>query len=290
MRVDSETKLLGIFGHPVRHSLSPRMHNAAFEHLGLKYCYLAFDVDPSRLSEAVAAIRALNMLGANVTIPHKVEIIKFLDELSRDARLMGAVNTIHNRDGVLTGYNTDGCGMLEALEKEAGFVPADKKAVVIGAGGAARAACVSLLTSGAREVVIINRTEEKAFQLRDHISSLMDTSGADLGRADLGRVAAAGLEELPGALEGADLLVNATSVGMHGDESIIEDASLVSPGMVVCDFVYRPTLTRFLEIAKSRGAKAVSGTSILLYQGVQAFAIWTGMEAPVEVMRRALLS
>ncbi len=280
--LSAETELVGLIGHPVEHSLSPVMHNAAFEEKGLDYVYLAFDVPPDSLKEAVLGARALGIVGLNVTIPHKVAVMDLCDELDRDAELIGAVNTLRFSEGSIEGYNTDGEGFLRALREEAGFEPKGAKCVVLGAGGAARAVVFKLGDEGASEIVIANRTPEKAVKLAEEVSERLGVEAKGTGLDK---------ETLEEELRDADLLVDATPVGMYPnvDEPPLVTADMMHPDLIVNDLVYNPPKTRLLEEAEKAGATPVSGVGMLVHQGALAFEIWTGEEAPVDVMRRAVL-
>lgn len=279
--INGETRVTGIFGDPVAHTLSPLMHNAAFAALGLNFVYLPFHVRREALAAAVAGIKALGLAGVNVTVPHKEAVLPLLDEVAEEARLIGAVNTVVNRGGALVGYNTDALGFLRALQ-EAGFDPAGRPAVVIGAGGAARAVVVALARTGVRKITIFNRTLGRAAVL------------AELVRAEGVAAAALPWADLAGAGEKvvaqAALVVQTTSVGMHPQE---EEAPPVppealGPGQLVVDLIYSPPETRLLRLARAAGATTQNGMAMLLHQGAAAFELWTGREAPVGVMRAVL--
>lgn len=276
--IGGRTKVVGIIGDPVEHSLSPRMHNAAFRRLNLDYVYVPFRVRSDKLSEAIRGIRALGLRGVNVTIPHKVSVVPLLDWVDETAVEIGAVNTIVVEGDTLKGYNTDGAGCLEAL-KEEGVEVEGAKVVVIGAGGAARAItyCLAPLAS---EVVILNRTAAKALALAEELRGKgWNVRGGGLGR-----------EVLEAELRDADLLVNATSVGMYPnvDESPVPRDVLKS-SLTVFDAVYNPIETKLLRDAKSVGAKTVDGVGMLVNQGAIAFKLWTGVEPPKDVMRGAVI-
>jgi len=251
------------------------MHNAAFRKLGLDYLYVPFRVPKGEVEQAVRGMRALNIRGLNVTIPHKIAVIPFLDEVDATAEKIGAVNTIVNDDGVLTGYNTDATGFLRAL-LERGIDPEWKSVVVLGAGGASRAIC-SVLAERGSKVVILNRSLERARGLAGEVS-------ASCGK-EVRALALDGLN-LARALGRAEVLVNATSVGMSPgvDESPV-DASLLRPDLVVFDIVYSPLRTRLLREAGEGGAETIGGLDMLVWQGAMALEKWVGVEAPVETMR-----
>lgn len=276
--VGRRTRVVGIIGDPVEHSLSPRMHNAAFEHLKLDYVYVPFRVEGGMLGKAIEGVRALNLKGVNVTIPHKVSVIPLLDWVDETALDIGAVNTIVVEHGELRGYNTDGAGCLEALKEERVEV-SGVKVVVLGAGGAARAIAYSLAPL-ASELVILNRTADKAVALAEELKGKgWNVRGGGLGR-----------EVLERELMDAELLVNATSVGMYPnvDESPIP-REVLRESLTVFDAVYNPIETKLLRDAKSVGARTIDGVGMLVNQGAISFKLWTGVNPPKEVMRRAVM-
>jgi len=285
--ITGRTRVVGVLGWPVEHSLSPPMHNAAFAALGLDWVYVAFAVEPQRVGAAMAGVRALGLVGVNVTIPHKQAVVEYLDELDQTARDLSAANTIHNRDGVLVGYNTDGPGLLRALA-EAGAEVGGKRVAVIGAGGAARAVVFALVRAGAADVAVVNRTLARAEELAAFVSERV--TGDAEGACPLAPVA---LETSAAreAVEQAELVIDCTSVGMypHTDVPPVVPPQWLHEGQVVCDLTYNPRDTVLLQAARSQGAKTVDGTGMLVHQGALAFEIWTGQPAPVEVMRAALL-
>jgi len=272
--IDGSTRLTGVIGWPVEHSLSPAMHNAAFDRLGLNWRYLPLAVEPARLPAAVEGLRALGFAGANLTIPHKEAVLPLLDEVTPAAGAIGAVNTIAVEDGRLIGDNTDAGGLLAALER-ANVVLQGREALILGAGGAARAAAYALLTAGAR-VSLLARTPARAWRIAD-----------DLRRAvPAGEIRA--VEEPPAVVH---LLVNSTPVGMwpHADRSPLPAGLRIGPATAVFDMVYRPLQTRLLREARIAGARGVSGLDMLIYQGAAAFERWTGRPAPADIMRTACL-
>ncbi|OIQ07757.1 shikimate dehydrogenase [Moorella thermoacetica] len=279
IQVKASTGLVALLGHPVQHSLSPLMHNAAFAAGGQNLVYLAFDVEPGDLVAALAGLKALGFRGANVTVPHKEAVIPYLDAVDPVAARIGAVNTIVNEDRCLKGYNTDGSGFLRSLE-EAGFDPAGKRAVILGAGGAARAVAFALAAAGCGSLVLANRTPERATELAGALA------GAGLPAPVVYRLGDAGMRS---EVEAADLVLNTTSLGMWPR---VEETPLppdwFRPGQWVYDLVYNPLETKFLASARRRGCRVISGLDMLLYQGAAAFTLWTGREAPVAVMARVL--
>ncbi|MCH6566767.1 MAG: shikimate dehydrogenase [Nitrospinae bacterium] len=269
-----------IIGHPLGHTLSPLMHNTAFQELGLPYYYEAEDVPPEGLAEAVERFRAEGVVGLSVTIPHKEAILPFLDEVDEEVERLGAANTVVLVEGRFVGTNTDGIGFMRSLKENGGYDPEGRSAVVLGAGGAARAVAAHLALSGADSVVIANRTLSRAERL-----------ATDLARA-VGRQC---FEPLPleatataEAIRQADCLINATSVGMAGDRRLPVPAALIEPHLVVCDIVYRPLVTPLLEAALARGASIINGLGMLVYQGAEAFRRWTGQEMPIDIVRSTL--
>lgn len=280
-KVSAKTKIIGVFGYPIEHSLSPPMHNAAFSYLGLDYCYLAFLVRPEDLKPAVESVRALNLVGVNVTIPHKERVLPYLDEVSREAGLIGAVNTIRNKGGKLIGYNTDLTGFLTSL-KQAGFNPKGKKVVVIGAGGAARAVSFALSQEGIHSLFILNRTLEKA----ESLTKMVKKSIINLNI----RALPLRKKELIKAIERADLLVNATSLGMvpKTSQSPLAGFGLLPKNLVVYDLVYNPVDTKLIRLARKSKGKTIGGLEMLIQQGAKSFEIFTGLRAPQEVMRKAV--
>jgi shikimate dehydrogenase len=280
MEISGTTKICGLVGDPVEHSLSPAMHNVAFREAGLDYVYLPFLVKPDRLAAAVAGLRALDVRGFNVTVPHKVAILPFLDNLDPLAVKIGAVNTVVNTGGSLCGFNTDAGGFYRSLE-ERGVNPEGKKVAVLGAGGAARAVSYILVEKGAR-VTVINR--------REHLDRARDIADM-LVKSHGGPVAVVALDDLAQGLRGVDILVNTTSVGMwpHTGDTLVT-AALLKEIPVVFDIVYNPITTTLLKDAGKAGAKTIGGADMLAWQGALAFEKWTGRPAPLDVMRRVILA
>jgi shikimate dehydrogenase len=280
--ITAATRIVGVIGDPIAHSRSPAMHNAAFRALDLPWAYCAFHVRPDRVAAAVAAVRALDLGGVNVTIPHKQAVIAHLDRVTRVARLTGAVNTILHRGGVLLGDNTDVPGLARALD-EAGVRRRVPAALVLGAGGSARAAVVALARRTARVTVAARRPE----QARALVAELQPGLRT--------RLEAVALPELsPGAagvtahLARAAVVVNATPVGMKGERFLPLDFAATPPACLFYDLVYTERRTPFLEAAARAKRKGVNGLGMLLHQGAIAFELWTGVAPPLEVMRRAL--
>jgi shikimate dehydrogenase len=274
------TRLVGVIGSPVTHSLSPRLHTAAFEALGLAGTWrsAAFDVPPGQAAAAMADMRQADVAGLSVTMPHKAEVADLVDECTAVARRLEAVNCVVNDGGLLTGTNTDGEGFVASLARGAGFDPRGRRCLVLGAGGAARAVVLALAGSGASAVVVANRTPQRAAAaaaLAGGAGSVVALSGAALAEA----------------LAEADLVVNATPVGMEGvpgDESWAVDPHRLGPGQVAADLVYAPRPTRWLAEAGASGATMLDGLGMLVHQAAAQIALWTGLHPPVEAMWRAV--
>ena len=277
--ISGRTKIYGIFGYPVEHTFSPGMHNAAFKKIGINACYVPFAVHPERLADAVKAIIPLGLCGLNVTVPHKEKVIPYLDDLSEEARLIGAVNTIEVKDGKLTGHNTDGRGFLRALKEQAKFDPRGKKFLFIGSGGAARSVGFSLALAGAKKITFCDIDVQKAGLLAQDIRD-KDRSRRwnDISTTALAACAA-----------DADCLINATPLGLKKGDPLPLPADCIRKQHLVCDLVYNPPETPFLKAARARKAKRLAGLGMLLFQGVIAFEIWTGKKAPVSLMKSALM-
>ena len=283
-RITGKTELIGLFAYPIRHSDSPRMQNEAFARLGLDYAYLAFEVDNSTLEDAVQSIRALKMRGANVSMPNKTVVHRYLDRLSPAAKLCGAVNTIVNDNGVLTGYITDGIGYMAAL-KDRGIDVIGKKMTVIGAGGAATAIEIQAALDGVAEISIFNPRDgfwENAVQTVEKINAHTGCRAALYDLADLDR--------LRGEIAASDTLTNATGVGMKPMEGMccIPDASYLRPELAVVDVIYAPRRTALLEMARSVGCTYMNGLGMMLFQGSAAFELWTGQPMPIAYVKEIL--
>lgn len=279
--ITGKTGVFCVIGHPVGHSLSPAMHNAALRSLGIDGVYVAFDVAPERLSEAVEGLQALGVRGLNATIPHKEALVPLMDRLSPEAELIGAVNTVHFRGDERFGHNTDAPGFLAAL-RAAGCEPAGQKAVVLGAGGSARAVVVALAQAGA-EIRLANRTPERARELAEDVNGKL---GAD-------RVRAVPMEEeeLARSVQDAGLLVNTTSLGMSPHPAAMPPVPrrAFHPGLFVYDLIYNPQETLLLKTAWEAGARGAHGAGMLARQGALALELWTGRPAPAELMESVVL-
>ncbi|MCE5322479.1 shikimate dehydrogenase [bacterium] len=278
MNILGKTRVLGVFGHPISHSLSPAIHNAAIEAMGIDYVYVPFHVLPEDLERAVAGIRAMNIAGINVTIPHKESVIAYLDEVSERSMRIHSVNTIINRDGYLVGDTTDGPGFLKSAESEWGKLDG-RRVLILGAGGSAKAVSFALAEIGC-DIAIANRTPERATQLAEGLSSVF---GRGIARAvEMDR------QTLADEVKRADLLVNTTSVGMTPDiESVPIPAELLHPNLMVYDLVYNPPVTRLVSRAREVGARAVNGLGMLVHQGALSLEMWTGRQVPINVMEEA---
>ena len=281
MFIRGDTQLTGLFGFPVSHTASPPMQNAGFEALGLPWVYLPLEVRPERLADAVRGTVALGFRGFNLTIPHKQAVMELLDEISDAAALIGAVNTVQiTDDGACRGFNTDGPGLVRSLRTDAGVGPAGATCFVMGAGGAGRAVATQLALDGAGAVLVCDVDAARAEALAQSIESKTPCKGVEL--------VPSGDKAVGKALARADVFIDATPLGMHeGDLPSINTAHL-RPETLVVDLAYNPPETRLLAEAKARGCRTLNGLGMLLFQGVEAFELWTGREAPVEAMRRAL--
>lgn len=280
MLIKGSTEVLGIFGYPVEHSLSPAMQNTAIRQLGLNMIYVPWEVKPDALKAALEGVRAMEIRGINLTIPHKEEALKYLDEVSDEVRIIGAANTVVNNNGVLTGHNTDGRGLLLSLKENHQFSPSGKSAVIIGAGGAARGIAASLALSGAREILIANRTVERASTLAKELS----------GKIPAAKFLAAGLDsgEIRDFLAKTDILINASSAGMNGENNLDLPLTILPVDAIVADIVYKPLETALLSHAIRLGLKTEDGLGMLACQGAMSFELWTGMSPPSDIMKETL--
>ncbi|RKD73058.1 shikimate dehydrogenase [Sinobaca qinghaiensis] len=270
-------KLLGLFGHPVHHSLSPAMHNKEFMALNLPYYYQAFDVAPANLKEAVAGIRALGIRGVNVTIPHKVDVMQYLDDVDEHAELIGAVNTIVNENGYLTGFNTDSKGFMDSLKEETAADIEKSRILVIGAGGAARAVLTGLWSSGASDVCLTNRSMEKAQHL----------AGKFEGRLSL---KVWSKEEAAAKNNEYDIIINTTSLGMSPNTKEKPwPTDRIKPECICCDLIYNPLKTEWLHEMEEKGNLTLNGLGMFVRQGAASFEKWTGSYPDVHRMKETVL-
>lgn len=282
MKITGKTKVLGIIGHPVAHSLSPLMQNAALKALGLDYIYVPFAVEPRNLSVAVNGLRALGIHGFNVTIPHKTAIIPLLDRVSPEAELSGAVNTVCREDGLFVGYNTDGIGFIKSLVDDLVFNPDGATVLILGAGGAARGAVAALCGAGVTKIIVANRTRSKG-------EALVDTFRGKYSHVKFA-LSSQETVELDEYLREAKLIVNTTSVGMNGSSFECLDVDAFLPDARVYDMVYSPPETPLLVAARGRNLFCANGLGMLAAQGEAAFSLWTGMDPPCGLMKLKLMA
>jgi shikimate dehydrogenase len=281
MTPSGKTQLYCVIGDPIEHSLSPTIQNAAFQEKNLDSIFLAFKVAEANVKNALIGMRALGIRGMNVTMPNKNAVIAHLDDMDDTAKFLGSVNTISNENGKLKGFSTDGIGALNALQKN-GISLTGKTLVIFGAGGAAKA-ITDVLAKEVEEIVILNRTPERTFPL---IKELEQKYNKKITNGPLTK------DSIEKNLKKADILINATSVGMHpnSEESLVVNPELLRSSLTVMDIVYNPLETKLAKDAKAAGAKVISGLEMLIFQGAASFEIWTGRAAPVEVMRKAALN
>jgi shikimate dehydrogenase len=280
-QITGHTRLAALFATPIRHSVSPMIQNTAFQELGLDIVYLAFEVGTDGLKEAISSIRRLDMVGANLSMPNKILAVDYMDELSEAAQLIGAVNTITNDNGKLTGHNTDGTGFMRSL-KELEVSIIGKKMTVIGAGGAATAIIVQAALDGVKEIAVYNRKDEFYENIKAKLAYISEHTACTITLHDL-----ANEVELTLDVSESTLLLNATGVGMKPleQQTPIQDFSIIRPDLAVYDVIYTPRETELLKQARLRGAKTANGLGMLLYQGAAAFELWTGQEMPIAVVK-----
>lgn len=283
-RIQGTTRLLGLIGYPLKHSKSPHMHNKSFQDLGLDYVYMAFEVQDGHIKEALDSLKTLNAIGGNITMPHKTKIVEYLDDISPEAKIIGSINTIKiDENKKVTGYNTDGKGFVKSLEEnEVKFK--GKKIVIAGAGGAAKAIAIQLAYDGVGEIVLFNRTLEKAKIITDNININIPSCKAtakDMNEADLVK-----------EIKDAAVLVNCTSLGMKStiDQSIISSPVQLPNDIFIADIIYDPDQTRLLKIAKEAGCRYMNGLMMLIWQGAIAFKIWTGVDMPVDLIKEEIFN
>lgn len=283
-RITGHTELIGLMAYPIRHSSSPAMHNEAFAYLGLDYAYLAFEVDNDTLEDAIKGLRALRMVGSNVSMPNKTVVHKYLDKLSPAAELCGAVNTIVNDNGVLTGHITDGIGYMCAL-KDNNIDVIGKKMTIVGSGGAATAIEVQAALDGVAEMSIFNIRDKFWDNAEATIRKINERTNCKVALYDL-----ADLDKLKEEIASSYLFANATGMGMKPLEgqTYIPDKSFFRPDLIVTDVVYSPRETAMLKMAKEVGCKTMNGMGMMLFQGAAAFEMWTGKEMPIDHMKQVL--
>lgn len=283
-RITGHTELIGLIATPIRHSSSPKMHNEAFAKLGLDYAYLAFEVGNEQLEDTVKGFRAMNVRGCNVSMPNKTVVHKYLDKLSPAAELCGAVNTIVNDNGVLTGHITDGVGFMTSVA-DAGFDPIGKKVTIVGCGGAGTAIQIQAALDGVAELAIFNIQDACFERAKQTVKDINEKTNCKATLYDL-----ADTEELRKQIADSYMLINATGVGMKPLEgqTYIKDASMLRPELIVCDVVYSPAKTALLELAESVGCQTLNGLGMMLFQGAAAFKLWTGHEMPIDHIKEVL--
>ena len=283
MQIDSKTILMGLFASPSAHSISPIIHNNAFEKLGLNYVYLSFEVNKDNLKDAAQSIKTLNMRGVNLSMPNKKEVIQYLDEISETAKLSQSVNTIVNDNGILKGYSTDGKGFFKSLEEEKIFMK-DKNITILGTGGASIAIISQAVFEGIKNIFVFKRDKnwKEQKKILDNIASKTNCN-IELNSLEDKNILKRKIEE-------SDLLINATSVGMKEDFSLIEDKSFFRKDLIVSDIIYNPEKTKLLQIAEKEGCKIINGIGMLLYQGALSFELWTNKKMPVDYIKEIIFN
>ena len=273
MKIDGYTRLAAVVANPIKHSISPFIHNSAFEATNTNGVYLAWEVDATELAETVANIRRYQMYGINLSMPYKEQVIPYLDQLSEEACLIGAVNTVVNREGTLIGYNTDGKGFFKSLPS---FKISRKRVVLLGAGGAAKAILAQAILDGVSQISVFVRSSSMG-KTRPYLEKIQNATEF---RVDL--FALEDIQELQDSITQADLLVNATSVGMDGSSQPIPTSIVLPEKLMVADVIYQPFETPFLKWARNQGNQSINGLGMLLYQAAEAFELWTGKEMPTD--------
>ena len=279
MKLDGYTRLAAVVANPIKHSISPFIHNSAFEATATNGVYVAWEIEASDLAETVANVGRYQMFGINLSMPYKEQVIPYLDALSEEARLIGAVNTVVNDKGSLIGYNTDGKGFFQSLPS---FTISGKQMTLLGAGGAAKAILVQAILDGASQIAVFVRSASME-KTRPYLENLQEQTGF---KVDL--YALEDIEELQARIANSDLLVNATSVGMDGQSSPISGSISLPENLLVADIIYQPFETPFLKWARGQGNPAVNGLGMLLYQAAEAFQLWTGKEMPTAEIWQSL--
>ena len=273
MKIDGYTRLAAVVANPIKHSISPFIHNSAFEATNTNGVYLAWEVDATELAETVANIRRYQMYGINLSMPYKEQVIPYLDQLSEEACLIGAVNTVVNREGTLIGYNTDGKGFFKSLPS---FKISKKRLVLLGAGGAAKAILAQAILDGVSQISVFVRSSSME-KTRPYLEKIQNATGF---RVDL--FALEDVQDLQDSITQADLLVNATSVGMDGSSQPIPTSIILPEKLLVADVIYQPFETPFLKWTRNQGNQSINGLGMLLYQAAEAFELWTGKEMPTD--------
>lgn len=279
MKITGRTKIVGVIGDPVGHSCSPQMHNAAFREMGMDYVYVPFRVRHEHLKTAVEGFKTLNVIGINVTVPHKKTILPLMDSVSQEAELIGAVNTMVFKDDMVEGHNTDARGFIASLRGEGVADIKGINVVILGAGGGAQAVAVGLALEGVNRIIIANRTQEKAVQIADSIGERtgVRTEGISLES-----------KRLPEYLFGSHLLVSTITAGMDPSIPLVINPDWLHAGLTVCDIVYTPPETNLLKAAAQKGLKTIGGMGMLVHQGAMSFQLWTGKQPSVRTMWQAL--
>ena len=279
MKIDGYTRLAAVVANPIKHSISPFIHNQAFEATHTNGVYVAWEVEATDLAETVANVRRYQMYGINLSMPYKEQVISYLDQLSEEARLIGAVNTVVNREGTLIGYNTDGKGFFKSLPS---FKISRKRMVLLGAGGAAKAILAQAILDGVSQISVFVRSSSME-KTRPYLEKIQNATGF---RVDL--FALEDIQDLQDSITQADLLVNATSVGMDGSSQPIPTSIVLPEKLMVADVIYQPFETPFLKWARNQGNQSINGLGMLLYQAAEAFELWTGKEMPTDQIWESL--
>lgn len=279
MEIAGHTKVVGVIGDPVEHSCSPQMHNAAFRELGMDYVYVPFRVKAEHLKAAVEGFKALNIVGINVTLPHKKGVLPLMDRVSKEVELIGAMNTMIFKDGKVEGHNTDARGFIASLREEGLNDIKGMNVVVLGAGGGAQAVVVGLALEEVKRVIIVNRTKDKAIELAEDMAK---KTGFDIKGLSLDD------KLLPNYLDESQLLISTITAGMDTSIPLVINTDWFHDGLTVCDIVYTPPVTNLLKAANEKGLKTIGGMGMLVHQGAISFQLWTGKQPSVKTMRQAL--
>lgn len=274
MKITAKTKLICILGNPVKHSKSPLMHNEQLEKIGFDAKYLAFDVEPKNLETAVKGLKVLGFAGANITIPHKEEVMKYVDELTEEAKNIGAVNTLYVKNDKIYGDNTDGRGFIISLMKDGEFDPKGKIVFILGAGGASKAVSTKLLLEGIKKMYIYDINDEKLNELKKHLDRLETKIEVEMVKK----------EEMNQTASISQLIVNCTPVGMKDEDPLLLSEECFNEGQMVFDLIYNPEKTKLLKAAENKGAKTLNGLGMLVYQGALSFEKWTNEKPDTERM------
>jgi shikimate dehydrogenase len=278
-RITGKTKLIGVIGNPIEHTISPQLHNTISSFFGVDLLYVPFRVEKDELQNAIKGLKAMNFLGFNITIPFKKEVMKYIDDNTKEALLMGAVNTVKNIDGRFYGYNTDAEGFSRSFKEEVRTGLKNKKVVLLGAGGAARAIAVKAAIEGAASISIINRSQIKSTEISEMVNNNFKRITKSYSYSD---------PEISGIIRGCDVIINATPVGMYPEYGVspLEDFDLLTGKQIVFDTIYNPKQTYLLYEASRRGCKTINGLGMLFYQGINSYEIWTGIKIPEEVLKK----